>query len=137
MTRTSTARSTVLIAASFGMFTGLVSLQANEPNEPSQRQAGLVCMERTNGIGKVLSITVPARSVPSLLDRGFSNVDCGGPEFTHDRQIAFRDQVCKLVAEQPEGMQLQFENILGERPSVLCGMAEAVTGPWKRAERGR
>lgn len=75
-------------------------------------------------------IVVPTTDVAAMIDRGFRVTPCQQLFTDTTAQIEWRDQVCAMAANQPEGIQLQLERLLGERPAVLCGMAEMVLGPW-------
>lgn len=91
----------------------------------------LVCLVREGLRGNdPLHIVAPASDAAALKAKGFVAADCGDPAFSRNRQIAQRDLMCRIAANEPEGIQLQFEHMLGERPAVLCGVAEAALGAW-------
>lgn len=91
----------------------------------------LVCLVREGLPGNdPLHIVAPASDAAALKAKGFVAADCGDAAFSRDRQIALRDRMCRIAADEPEGIQLQFDRILGERPAVLCGVAEAALGSW-------
>ncbi len=79
-------------------------------------------------------IVAPAAAFAFLAAKGFEEFDCAREGFNRPQQIEYRDFVCTIAAEQPEGMQAQFEGILGARPATLCGMAELVLGSWVKSE---
>lgn len=94
----------------------------------------LVCLVREGLPGNdPLHIVAPASDAAALKAKGFVAADCGDAVFARDRQIALRDRMCRIAADEPEGIQLQFERILGERPAVLCGVAEVALGAWDSA----
>lgn len=91
----------------------------------------LVCLVREGLPGNdPLHIVAPASDAAALKAKGFVASDCGNAAFSRDRQILLRDRMCRIAADEPEGIQLQFEHMLGERPAVLCGVAEAALGAW-------
>lgn len=98
----------------------------------------VMCLVRAGKAGnEPLNIVVPSRDAAALKVKGFELADCRGTPFSRAAQIALRDRVCRIAADEPEGIQLQFEHILGERPAVLCGLAEAAQGVWSSEERGQ
>jgi hypothetical protein len=90
------------------------------------------CMERpSRGSGEQPTrIVAPRASVELMEGKGFTEFDCDRGGFPMNQRFAFQSRVCRMAAEHPEGMQQQFEKILGERPAVLCGMAEVALGQW-------
>lgn len=96
-----------------------------------------VCMEqsRSDPGEKMTRIIVPAPSLEVMLAKGFVEIDCDRGGFPFAQQIKFRDEICEIAAVQPESMQQQLESILGERPALLCAMAEIAVGQWD-AKRG-
>lgn len=102
--------------------------------EPSARSYS--CMARgpnTDG-GRITMIVVPSPAVETMSAKGFTEFDCNREGFTLAQQVKFRDEICLIAAEQPEGMQTQLERVMGERPAVLCAMAEIVVGQWNAME---
>ena len=95
-----------------------------------------VCMARTRDEAgeKTTRIVVPARSHEVMQAKGFETFDCDAGGFPRAEQARFRDEVCGITADQPEGMQQQLEGVFGERPAVLCAMAEIVVGEWDARE---
>lgn len=91
-----------------------------------------VCMARTREEAgeKTTRIVVPAPSIEFMQAKGFAEFDCIRGGFPPVQQVKFRDEICEITADQPEGMQQQLEGVFGERPAVLCAMAEIVVGEW-------
>jgi hypothetical protein len=122
-----------ICAAAFTILLG--ALPASSLGGPALAQAAsrppLDCLVREGLPGNdPLHIVAPASDAAALKAKGFAAADCGDAAFSRDRQIALRDRMCRIAADEPEGIQLQFERILGERPAVLCGVAEAALGAW-------
>lgn len=110
------------------------SSYANPALAQTASKPSLVCLVREGLPGNdPLQIVAPASDAAALKVKGFVAADCGDAAFARDRQIALRDRMCRIAANEPEGIQLQFEHILGERPAVLCGIAEAALGAWGSA----
>lgn len=66
--------------------------------------------------------------------KGFAEFKCTRRNFNRERQERFRDKICGWASEKSERSQEQLERVLGERPAVLCGMAEVVLGQWDAKE---
>lgn len=79
-------------------------------------------------------IIVPQTNASAMAAKGFAPFECGQRGFGLKKQLEFRDFVCRIAAEHSDGMQQQFEAVLGERPATLCGMAELALGSWSREE---
>lgn len=95
-----------------------------------------VCMARTRDDAgeRTTRIVVLTPSVQLMRSRGFAEFGCVQGGFPPAQQIEFRDEICEITADQPEGMQQQLEAVFGERPAVLCAMAEIVVGEWDARE---
>lgn len=119
------AACTMLVGAMAASSLGVPALAQSASKPP------LVCLVR-EGLpsNDPLYIVAPASDAAALKAKGFVAADCGNTAFSRDRQIALRDRICRIAADEPEGIQLQFEHMLGERPAVLCGVAEAALGAW-------
>jgi hypothetical protein len=71
------------------------------------------------------------QSVPELEARGFKVTECKPVGFEKPADFAkYRDEVCNLASYGNEAVQAQIAETVGEYPSVLCGNAEKVSGPW-------
>jgi hypothetical protein len=64
----------------------------------------LVCLVREGLPGNdPLHIVAPASDAAALKAKGFVAADCGDAAFSRDRQIALRDRMCRIAADEPEG----------------------------------
>ncbi|WP_257594807.1 hypothetical protein [Parerythrobacter lacustris] len=87
--------------------------------------------------GKPFLILTVARAVPNLEAKGFARVDCAATDFARaDARKSWRSQICSQASEGGRADQDRLEQTYGERPAVLCAMAEAVEGPWNGRDRG-
>lgn len=99
--------------------------------------AAPVCLERAVEGGSPLVILVPATDAKGMRAKGFTNRPCRGVMASRAQREEWRDQICELAALPLEYMQEQYEAAFGERPQVLCGMAERATSRWQRAHRAQ
>lgn len=112
--------------------------QDEEGSATSNPDYAPVCMTREEGASEsARSILVPAINVPAMRAKGFINDDCARRFRSITQRRAWRDNICKYAAEQSEVLQKQYEAQFGERPAVLCGMAELVVGQWVRGRGDR
>lgn len=74
-------------------------------------------------------------AIEMLAKKGFIVTNCEevGLATAADRN-AWRDDICTLASQGNVAVQNQLEGALGERPAVLCAMAEALAGPWLRTD---
>lgn len=105
----------------------------------SAAQGSNVCMLRASSTAtqNAIRIIAPNDAAAALEAKGFTQFPCAKGGFPIPTQIEFRDFICTVSSEYSEGMQKQFEALLGERPGVLCGLAEVSLGRWSRSRRGR
>lgn len=92
------------------------------------------CLVRAVGLeGKKsgMAIIVPAAQATAMLKRGFAPVPCQSAFAAPKAATDWRDKVCNMASNPNEKVQDQLEKFLGERPNVLCGMAEQVVGQWQ------
>lgn len=83
--------------------------------------------------GQPFHIVTVERAVPGLEAKGFARVDCAAADLARsERRSGWRDEICKLASEGNEAVQNQLERVYGEKPAVLCAMAETVAGRWER-----
>lgn len=76
---------------------------------------------------------LPEQDAEGLAGKGFARLPCSDAFASLEDAIAWRDKICRVTAVLPESMQGQLGRRLGERPAVLCGMAEQVLGQWDQA----
>lgn len=108
---TEVAKSPVCMARAFG----------DVPQVSRERQA------------QVYYVAAPSSMSKSLAAKGFTAVDCETAQLATPTAIAaWRDQTCELAAFGNAAVQNQLETALGERPGVLCAMAQVLVGPWDR-----
>ena len=121
-----------IVAANLTTSTDVAAQSATAPRNP-------VCLVRPSINESVAPsrVIAPKASQESLEKKGFVEFTCGRAGFTRQEQLRFQDFVCRIAVEESEGTQRQFENILGERPAVLCALAEVALGrvPELRGQR--
>lgn len=123
-------------ATVIGFSTALCALSVVQIGQPEPASAqgsdgmAKMCMERAaSGEGmQATQIVVPAAAKATMEAKGFEQFQCGKGGFGVAEQAAFRDKVCGMAANAPTPVQDQLEIAMGERPAVLCGMAELVLG---------
>lgn len=100
------------------------------------KKASFACMaySKRRAGDQLTQIIVPRNSVSVMSAKSFEEFECERGNFGREKQLEFRELVCGMAAQEPEGMQRQLEKIIGERPAVLCGMAETVLGQWDSRE---
>lgn len=97
--------------------------------QTAQPANGPVCMARGD-----LSVILPARDVAALAAKGFTIEPCSKAFATEQSVEKWRDEVCLMAATLNSDVQDTIEQRAGERPAVLCGMAEEVVGAWQQGE---
>jgi len=100
--------------------------------QPSDKDLVPTCMSRQIDDGSRFSIVVPASNAKAMEAKGFQIMRCKGRSEFRRKRVAGRNSVCSIAAIPDEEVQKRFEEKYGERPAVLCGMAELVTGRWER-----
>jgi hypothetical protein len=105
-----------------GMMGGVAWGQTTVPPEA-------ICMMREQADGTDLSIILPKVFAERLEKRGFVVADCKAAFKSDSRIKAWRDSICDVASNRTEEVQLKYDESLGERPAVLCALAEAVIGP--------
>lgn len=93
--------------------------------------AAPLCMAFKNG-SDAESVLVPATDRAAMQAKGFEVRLCAARFGSAAQRGRWRDQICGFAAFQSEPMQEQYERLFGERPAVLCAMAERVVGDWVR-----
>lgn len=110
-------------------WSGAASQQSSFDFEPSA-----ICMARELTSGNNLSIVLPSGFEGAMEGKGFQVVTCAEAFRASHQVSAYRDTICDLAANPSELVQEEQEQRFGERPAVLCAMAEAVLGPSVRRE---
>lgn len=108
---------------------GVTPLAAQEPVDDLLPNAA--CFERTAEDGTVLSIIVPYPASSGMRAKGFERQPCSQNFASAVEREAYRDGVCHLASTYREQQRVKFEELHGESPSVLCGMAEVIAGQWQ------
>ena len=75
---------------------------------------------------------LPATDVAAMKAKGFDPVPCKRDFGSAEQREAYRDAICQMVSSWREELQADFERVRGERPAVLCGMAEIAIDSWSR-----
>ncbi len=99
-----------------------------------------VCMTReyeAEGRKQAFEIITVASDARALRANGFVATDCKTIFPTTAQRERYRDKVCVMAARFSDEVQAQFAELLGERPAVLCGMAELAVGQWEPRETGK
>lgn len=93
-----------------------------------------ICMARSasSGVSPMQSIVVSAPDVQSMMAKGFKVLPCSDAFPSFEDQLRWRDNICTITATSNSNVQDQLEQLIGERPAALCGMAELALGQWKR-----
>lgn len=102
-------------------------------SEPGGQNATALCMIGTPATGGRFAIIVPAADARHMRMKGFEPVQCDDVFASQAERQAFRDSICWIASSWREDLQQHFERERGERPAVLCGMAEIAVGQWERA----
>lgn len=121
------------------VFAALLAGTSSAASQADDFPSGAVCLSRTvSTIGgeNRLSIIVRLESVAAMEAKGFSQLECAEAFGSRKEALVFRDWVCSSASIPNERAQGRYEQYLGERPAVLCGMAELVLGQWEK-EAGR
>lgn len=115
----------MLLAAAHVLPVSYTSAGAQTSGDP-------ICMVRADvGEGDAV-VVVTASDIPGLEAKGFQRVACAGAFGSHVGLVSFRDAICTIASIPDKATQDTYEAQFGERPAVLCGMAERALGQWKR-----
>lgn len=98
-------------------------------------RADISCMARIAPDGRSVPIVLLETGEAVMSDKGFRLVECKDAFPTQRALLDYRDAICRVASLASGGTVQVYTVTLGESPAVLCGMAEAALGPWKR-ERG-
>jgi hypothetical protein len=98
--------------------------------------SGAVCMSRVIRDDNRFWIIVPSKDVRTMVAKGFVPGPCRMAFGSQEQREAWRDQICHIASSWREDLQDHFEKTRGERPAVLCGMAELAVSQWTK-ERTR
>ena len=123
-------RMATLALASVSFAAAIEPASANT-DDPGLGADDRICMIRSGEEGET-AIVLPTNDREAMMAKGFVDTPCGSAFAGEEDQRRFRDRICYLTASQNENVQQQLEALLGERPAVLCGMAEQVLGQWQR-----
>jgi hypothetical protein len=88
--------------------------------------------------GQPVNVLASSRSAKALEEKGFAQVECTSARLALGSEAdTWRDEICELAAFGNIAVQNQLETALGERPAVLCAMAQEVAGPWDQRRTGK
>lgn len=90
-----------------------------------------ICLVNANSQSDAV-IVVSAADVPALEAKGFEVVNCANSFGSETSLQSYRDAICTIASIPDKATQDLYEEQFGERPAVLCGMAERALGQWKR-----
>ena len=108
---------------------------AQQSDDGPKRNA--VCMTKTMENGGVFPIVLPKTDEAAMVAKGFVKEPCRKAFGTRRKVAEWRDFICRIASNGSEERQEQFEQRWGERPAVLCGMAELTSSQWQRTRRQR
>ena len=91
-----------------------------------------VCMVRQASEMSQMPIVASEDDVDALRAKGFEVEGCERAFEDLQEVERWRDFVCQIASVPNEKVQLKFEKKRGERPAVLCAMAELFSSPWSR-----
>ena len=106
-------------------------LTASAAQGAGEVSANPVCLVRVGADGKPLAIIVPAVSERAMIDKGFEPQSCEVSFATIPARETYRDVVCHMASSYREDQISVFERRYGERPGVLCGMAQVAVSEWR------
>lgn len=100
----------------------------------------VICMSRTPeapaqtvDAPQPIHVLATAADAEALQKKGFTTTDCAAVDLASTTSRSdWRDQICTLASQGNQAVQNQLEAMLGERPAVLCAMAEQTAGEWRR-----
>ena len=90
-----------------------------------------VCLFREGTDGKPFSIIIPAAGEKAMRDKGFVPEPCTVNFASPVLREGYRDAVCHMASTYRADQIALFERKYGERPGVLCGMAEVAGSQWQ------
>lgn len=105
-----------------------IGLQQAASAQVQNGRAGAVCMANDKGNAGKFTILVPRANVEAMKAKGFKLTKCTAKTASRKSRRAWRNSICALAAEPDEALQKHFAEQYGERPSVLCALAEQVVG---------
>lgn len=140
------ARELISAIACSGLMVAAQPVQAQNPApDGGVSAAEKVCLERAYSDvaqvpaerrGQTFVVPATARAAGMLEKKGFRQVECSASGMADTARLrAWRDEVCELAAFGNEATQNQLERALGERPAVLCALAEQLGGPWDQGQQ--
>ncbi len=106
------------------------SVASSMANAADSSEAPPSCLTKMGDDGKPLSILVPGLSEKAMRDKGFVPEPCSEKFSTLAARENYRDAVCHMASTYREDQIAVFERKYGERPGVLCGMAEVAVSQW-------
>ncbi len=116
---------------------GLTADDAFAQERGSGPKASATCMVRTLENGGVFPIVLPKTDVAAMEAKGFEEEPCRKAFGSRAKVEEWRDFICKIASIDNEKRQEKFEEQWGERPGVLCGMAEMSSSRWERRRAAR
>lgn len=128
---------TTTILTSFGFFLIAASILSPLPKQTAAyaqegNNAAPKCMSRTLTSGETFRVFLPASDIGSMQARGFELENCNVHFSTQEQRENWRDRICQLASLPNKEFHDQYEQEMGQRPNVLCGMAELATTRWQR-----
>lgn len=120
--------------AGIAMFAAIAmanSAAASDQEQEDDLLPKAVCFVREASDNVGLSIVVPSQSASAMRAKGFKREPCRKNFANAAARNAYRDEVCHMASTYREEQLVSFENLYGERPGVLCGMAEVAISQWR------
>ena len=126
-----------VIAVSVSLLLIAISPSATAQEELDDLLPSAACFVRAGSNGKAISVIVPRQSAAAMRAKEFTREPCRTSFATLAQRETYRDSVCHFASTyRPEQIAV-FEELYGERPGVLCGLAQAAISQWKFRERGQ
>lgn len=95
------------------------------------------CFEKAGANGNVISVIAPKQAASAMRAKDFTRAPCRKSFETAALREAYRDGVCHMAATYRPDQIANFEELYGERPEVLCGLAEVAISQWRFRGRGQ
>ena len=125
-------------ALSAALLGGAAVVLVASAGPPARAQSGSsggetpICMVNPDSGDGDGVVVVSAADATGLEAKGFQAVSCSEKFGSQTSLLSYRDAICTIASIPDKATQDTYEEQFGERPAVLCGMAERTLGQWKR-----
>lgn len=124
-------KSGVFVLALLHVVSGPIAAQ----NSEDQPRLNPVCMVKELEDGGQLPVVLPAGDQQAMKIKGFQVQPCAVAFGSRFKIEEWRNFICQIASDVSEARQTNFEQKWGERPAVLCGMAELTSSQWQRVRK--